>query len=34
MFGYRFQHISNAYRSSLNPGMDANVIFVGYSFFK
>lgn len=34
MFGYRFQHISNAGRSSINPGMDANVIFVGYSFFK
>ena len=34
MIGYRFQHISNAYRSSLNPGMDANVIFIGYSFFK
>src|SRR5579864_917098 len=33
-FGYRYQHISNAYRSSLNPGMDGNVIFVGYSFFK
>jgi len=32
--GYRFQHISNAYRSSINPGMDGNVIFVGYSFFK
>jgi len=34
MFGYRFQHISNANRSSINPGMDANVIFLGYSFFK
>lgn len=33
-FGYRFQHISNAYRSSINPGMDGNVIFFGYSFFK
>ena len=34
IFGYRFQHISNANRSSINPGMDANVIFLGYSFFK
>ena len=33
-FGYRYQHISNAYRSSINPGMDGNVIFFGYSFFK
>jgi hypothetical protein len=32
--GYRYQHISNAYRSSINPGMDGNVIFFGYSFFK
>jgi hypothetical protein len=34
MFGYKFQHISNAYRSSVNPGVDLNVLFVGYSFFK
>lgn len=34
MFGYRYQHISNAYRSSINPGMDGNVIYFGYSFFK
>ena len=33
-FGYRYQHISNAYRSSINPGMDGNVFFVGYSFAK
>jgi hypothetical protein len=33
-FGYRYQHISNAYRSSINPGMDGNVFFAGYSFFK
>ena len=33
-FGYRYQHISNAYRSSINPGMDGNIFFVGYSFFK
>lgn len=33
-FGYRFQHISNAYRRSFNPGLDNNQFFVGYSFFK
>jgi hypothetical protein len=34
MLGYKFQHISNAYRTSVNPGVDLNVLFVGYSFFK
>lgn len=33
-FGYRFQHISNAYRRSFNPGLDNNQFFIGYSFFK
>jgi hypothetical protein len=32
--GYKFQHISNANTSSLNPGVDANVLFLGYSFFR
>ena len=32
--GYKLQHISNANRSSLNPGVDFNVLFIGYSFFK
>lgn len=32
--GYKFEHISNGYRSSVNPGVDLNVLFVGYSFFK
>jgi len=32
--GYRFQHISNGFRTPVNPGMDSNVIFLGYSFFK
>jgi lipid A 3-O-deacylase PagL len=31
---YRFQHISNAYRHSFNPGLDNNQISVAYSFFK
>lgn len=34
MLGYKLQHISNANRATLNPGMDANVIFLGYSFFR
>jgi hypothetical protein len=34
MLGYKLHHISNAGRSALNPGMDSNVIFVGYSFFR
>jgi Lipid A 3-O-deacylase (PagL) len=33
-FGYKYQHISNAYRHSFNPGVDVHVFFIGYSFFK
>lgn len=32
--GYKLDHISNANRVSLNPGMDGHVIFLGYSFFR
>lgn len=32
--GYKLEHISNAFRTSVNPGIDLNVLFVGYSFFK
>ncbi|MGO9642294.1 MAG: acyloxyacyl hydrolase [Candidatus Acidiferrales bacterium] len=32
--GYKLEHISNAYRSNVNPGVDANLIFVGYSFYR
>jgi hypothetical protein len=32
--GYKLLHISNANRADLNPGMDGNVIFLGYSFFR
>lgn len=32
--GYKLQHISNANRSSFNPGVDFNVLTIGYSFFK
>jgi len=32
--GYRFFHISNAYTTSFNPGVDNNVFYVGYSFLR
>jgi len=31
---YKFQHISNASRSSVNPGVDLSMVTLGYSFFK
>ena len=31
--GYRFQHISNGGRSQINPGLDLNVFYAGFSFF-
>src|SRR6266705_590997 len=34
MFGYKIQHISKAYRSNVNPGVDENVFFAGYSFYQ
>jgi hypothetical protein len=33
-FGYRFLHISNAGTTSFNPGLNNNVIYVGYSFLR
>ncbi len=30
MFGYRFHHISNAYTADLNPGIDSNLVFLGF----
>jgi hypothetical protein len=33
-FAYKLQHISNAGLSAVNPGVDLNVLSVGYSFFK
>jgi hypothetical protein len=32
--GYRYHHISNAYRGQVNPGFDSNLIYAGFSFFK
>ena len=34
ILGYKVQHISNGYRGNINPGLDLNVLFLGYSFFK
>jgi Lipid A 3-O-deacylase (PagL) len=33
-FGYRYQHVSNAYRAVTNPGFDANIFYIGYSIFR
>lgn len=32
--GYKYLHISNAFTTDFNPGIDNNVIFVGYSFLR
>jgi hypothetical protein len=29
--GYKYQHISNGERSPINPGVDVQLIYVGYS---
>jgi hypothetical protein len=31
--GYKLHHMSNAYTSRSNPGMDSHVIYAGFSFF-
>ena len=33
-FAYKLQHISNASRTNVNPGVDLNVFSLGYSFFR
>jgi hypothetical protein len=33
-FGWKFHHISNAYRVDDNPGIDSNMIYTAFSFFK
>ena len=33
-FGYKYHHLSNAYTAPVNPGMDSNVFYVGYSLFR
>lgn len=32
--GYKFHHISNANTSRVNPGLDSNIVYAGYSFWK
>jgi hypothetical protein len=34
ILGYKLEHISDAFRTRLNPGVDLNVLFFGYSFFR
>lgn len=29
--GYRFHHLSNGFRGEINPGFDANIVFIGLS---
>lgn len=33
-FGYRLHHISNGFRVPQNPGIDSNVLYTAFSFFK
>jgi Lipid A 3-O-deacylase (PagL) len=33
-FGYKLHHISNAGRTSFNPGLDSQVLFAGFSFLR
>ena len=32
--GYKYEHISNGYRATFNPGVDVQMIFAGFSVFK
>lgn len=32
--GYKYQHISNGYRATFNPGIDVQMIYAGFSAFK
>lgn len=32
--GYKFQHISNGFTAPFNPGVDAQMIFAGFSVFR
>jgi hypothetical protein len=33
-FGYKFLHISNAFTTPVNPGVDNNVFYIGLSFLR
>jgi opacity protein-like surface antigen len=30
--GYRYHHLSNGFRGQVNPGVDANLLYLGVSF--
>jgi hypothetical protein len=32
--GYKFLHISNAFTTSVNPGVDNNLFYIGFSLFR
>lgn len=32
--GYKFHHITNGGRSVINPGLDANLFYIGFSIFR
>lgn len=32
--GYKYQHISNGYRSPINPGVDVQMVYAGFSIFR
>ena len=32
--GYKYLHISNAYTTPTNPGVDNNVFYLGFSFLR
>lgn len=33
-FGYKYHHLSNAGRSSVNPGLDSHIFYGGFSLFR
>ena len=33
-FGYKYQHISNGYHAPVNPGVDVQMLYAGFSIFK
>ncbi len=34
LIGYKYQHISNGFRSLINPGVDVQMVFAGFSIFR
>jgi hypothetical protein len=32
--GYKYQHISNGHRAPINPGVDVQMVYAGFSIFK